>query len=327
MQSARRRTASGLPVNTNPPVLVGDVLIGESFAITPGTWTGSPSLTYSLLRDGAPIIGLVDVSKETIEAYEFLALDIGPQLILRESDSVSSTYADSDPVIYDDATHLPNTAIGVSTQGITPADGDTTVQAWAAALGGISCTLVADAATNRPAYSATGGAGSRPLVAFDGVDNVLKGAITKGAAFATYELGIVAKQLASGAAGDIAIGYYVPLTMVFSVQEQTGGKYRMTVVGGANVSTTTDPQTAMIHASGDAASGTINARINGTVEGTSSGTVTSRADGNTLCLGGNFSNAAASQFECQAWHCGPSLTADQRTHLRALLTYHTGVSA
>ena len=75
------------------------------------------------------------------------------------------------------ALQLPNTAIWISTSGLTLADGDTTVDSWLAGWGGIRPTLTAPAATNRPAYSPTGGTGGRPLVTFDGADNCLPDAL------------------------------------------------------------------------------------------------------------------------------------------------------
>lgn len=238
-----------------------------------------------------------------------------------EGGSTSWTFSQAES-----AAMLPNTAIGVSVSGLTLADGDTTVDSWEALYGGISTTLSAPNPTNRPAYSAAGGTGGRPIVQFDGLDNVLRViAFTKGSAFDDYEYGVVARQTADGDTGDRVIVYSKGLTSRFQINEKTIG-WRVSVAGGANVEPATDPSLAIIHFSGDAhTDGTINCRVGGTVVATASSTVTSRPDGETLSIGALPGGSVAGAFEVQAWYCGPALTEDQRTYLRALLTHYTGV--
>jgi hypothetical protein len=312
-------------VNTAPPALSGTFLIDQTLAVTPGTWTGSPSLTYTLLRDGAPISGLAGVSEATIEAYTLVAADIGPSLVLREVDSVSSTHADSSSIIYAHATHLPNTAIGVSTAGLTLADANTTVNQWAATLGGVSCTLAAGASTNRPAYNATGGVGSRPLVTFDGADDRLNGTFTKGSALTSRRAGVVGQRVAFGTGGDVWIGYSVSNSMVFGIRDHNAAAFQGVEASVATSASTTDPDGANGHywLANDGSSQTLG--VGGTTEDTDTATPTTRADGNLVVLGGGMLGAHAN-IAIQAWHFGPNLNSEQVTHLRALLSYHTGVS-
>lgn len=62
------------PMNSVPPVLGGDLYAGGSPAITPGTWSGSPSLTYSLEVDGVEV---ESGDQATVEAYVFTLGDEG----------------------------------------------------------------------------------------------------------------------------------------------------------------------------------------------------------------------------------------------------------
>ena len=326
----RRQPTGGVaPTITVAPVVAWAVEIGQSPAITPPTYTGDAgTITYTLKRDGAAVGAQTDRTEAQAETYAAVAADIGPSLRwdATVTNASGSGSANSNAVTFAHATYLPATAIGVSTSGLTTADNGTTVDQWAASLGGIACTLEAPAATNRPAYSASGGVGARPLVTFDGTDNGLDGPLTKGSAFANCELGFVGSRVAFGVAGALAISYSATgTTPHFSLQGASAAALRFS--GGANVNTTTDPDGTTAHYSGDALTGTWNARVAGTIQNTGSASVTSRADGGGLSLGSRVN--AASQwgnFALQAWYCGPALTSDQRTHLRALLTYHTGVA-
>jgi hypothetical protein len=317
------------PVITVAPVLAGPVSIGATIDVTAATVTGDPTPTvvYTLRRDGVAVAGLTDVSFATLAAHVYIAADIGPSLTVRVDASNSEGVADdvSNAIVFDDATFFPATAIAVSTAGISLVSGD--VDEWAATLGGVSCTLTAPGAAHRPDYSATGGVGSRPRVDC-GTSDRMNGSLTKGSDFTTYEWGIVARQTAPTATGARAITYTTATSVArFGIAESNVGDYRVFVAGGANVDPAIDPSVAMAHWSGDAASGTINARLNGTVEATASATVTTRPDGEEVALGALPSGVNPAAFQCQGWYCGPVLTSDQRLHLRALLTYHTGVAA
>lgn len=307
------------------PILMGPVEIGQSPTLIsrngdPGTWE------YTLYRDGSPIAGMENVTAAVLGTYTFVEADIGPRLwaVQTSGDGAGTNAAASNRIVFDDAAFFPDTAIGVSTAGIGLISGD--VQTWSGTLGGVPVTLAADEPTNRPAFDATGGVGGRPQVTFDGIDDCLHGILTKGSAWNDYEWGVIKFQTAPTAAGATTIAYTAGTVARFRLTERSDGTYRVTVAGGANVEPVI-ASTAMQHWSGDAASGgTINARLNGTVEATTASTVTSRPDGNSLSLGAVV-NVAPAAFHCQAWYCGPLLTATQRTHLRALLSYHTGVAA
>lgn len=324
------------PTITVAPVLSWTIGVGTSPSVTAPTYTGSPgTITYTLKRDGVNVAGVVDVSEATLEAYVTDtsadgACDIGPSMtvVATVTNAAGSDSDTSNAEVYDDAARLPETAIGVSTAGLTLADGDTTVDDWAATLGGISTSPDAPASTNRPAYSATGGTGSRPLVTFDGTDNVLDDAITKGSAWADYEYGIVGSRVAFGTAGDRWLAYMSSATTLrFGLADNNALTFRNSISGGVNLTSASDPDGVVAHYSGDAASGgTVNVRVGGAVDATTSSTVTSRADGDQIRLGGNGDGTNAGNIAIQAWYMGPLLTADQRTELRALLSYHTGVS-
>lgn len=310
--------ASGVtpPTNTVAPVASGTVEIGNNLSVTDGTWTGSPSFTYQWQRDG------VSISMATSSTYAVTSSDIGPVLrcIVTGTNAGGSTLASSNTLTFAHATYLPSTAIGTTAAGTTLADGNTTIDQWASSLGGVSCTLAASAPTNRPTWNATTGA------TFDGVDNHLVGTLTKGSAFATYEMGFVGERVVTGAASDLALGYAPSGTINFSLQDTNALALRWSVSGGANLTSTTDPDGLLTHWSGDGESGTLNLRIAGSVHVTTAATVTSRADGGSLCAGGRADGTASGNYIIRAWYCGPALTSTQRTHIRALLTYHTGVS-
>ena len=217
------------------------------------------------------------------------------------------------------AVQLPNTAIGISSEGLTLADSGTTVQAWASYLGGLSVTLTAPTTGQRPAYSATGGVGSRPLVSGDAIDNVLvaASAINFGS---TIELGYVGSY--AGTANRTVIALDDSTTYLWA---STGPQHRAnaltvnTVVSGA--------LSTPVHASGDAASAdVVNARIAGVIASTAAvgaGTFNARI----ALFARNSAGTNAGGGALQAWYIGPQLTASQRTYLRALLTHYTGVSS
>lgn len=307
----RRRAGTGDVV---PPTvgISGTVLIGETLT------AAHDGDSVQWFRDGVAISGA------TSDTYVVTASDIGPEITCEATNGAGTS--GSNTLLFDDAAMFPASAIGVSTAGLTLADSDTTVQSWAASLGAIACTLAAPGSANRPAYSAAGGTGGRPLVTTDGVDDVLIGSITKGSAWDNYETGIVGSRVAFGVSGDSWLSYFNSVSVRFGLQDNSLAAGRWSVVGGLNLAYTTDPDGVVAHYSGDAAAGTMNARVGGAVEATSAATVTSRADGGDVYLGGRVSGANAANIAVQAWYVGPALTSTQRDHLRALLTYHTGVA-
>ncbi len=340
MGRRRASLSSGVaPTITVAPVLAWTVEIGESPTLTDPTYTGDAgTITWTLYRDGVADGTINGVSKATAEAYVADEGDIGPELYF-EATVTNGSGSDADitsAVVFDDAAYLPDTAIWanpVSGHGITTADGGTTGDSWASGWGGVACTLAAPAATHRPAY-ATDGVGGRPTLTFDGVDNFLRGTLTKGSAFDTHELGVVGERLSFGTLSDYWFGYWVPNGGVFFLNDQDASRWRFTSGGAANLapSSTYNPDGVVAHYSGDAAPGDLNARVGGVSVATSALSPVSRADGNTVVMGASQTSVAgpygtvAANVKLHAAHIGPALTADQRTHLRALLTYLTGVS-
>ena len=314
------------PTITTPPVLAWTVEIGNTPTLTDPVYTGDPgTITWTLYRDGVADGTIANVSKATAEAYAAVAGDIGPDLHFGAT-VTNGTGSDSDvtnTVAFDDATYLPNTAIGVSTAGLTLADSDTTVDQWDASLGGVSATLSALTAANRPAYS-TGGVGARPLATFDGSTDYLVGTITKGSSFTTIEMGVVG-QLGSNSGMAYALNFGTGSNWIRR-QDVSPNKIQVRTLASATFATSTsDVNSTPLHFSADS-QGANNVRAGGTVEASTASGVTAQGDGSTLALGAFAAGTTPCAMSAQAWYVGPALTADQRTHLRALLTYHTGVA-
>lgn len=328
------------PVATVAPSIDTTPLIGDSVDYT--TPTTSPAydtvVSVSMYRDGEVIPELDAVDVATLDAYTYVADDIGPTLTLAFTVSLNGyqTTTTSAGVVFDDATYFPDTAIWANPDNstMTLADSDTTVDQWASGWGGVSSTLTAPASNHRPGYS-TGGVSGRPILTFDGTDDFLRGSFTKGSAFTTHEIGIVGERVSFGILSDYWFGYWVPNGGVFFLSDQDASRWRFTSGGAANVapSTTYDPDGVLAHYSGDAAPGDLNARVNGVSVATSAASPVSRADGNTVVMGASQVSTVgpygtvASNIIVHAAYLGPALSADQRTHLRALLTYLTGVAS
>ena len=332
-------TGGAAPTITVAPVLAWTVEIGNSPTLTDPVYTGDAgTITWTLYRDGVADGTIAGVSKATAEAYVAVAADIGPNLHFGAT-VTNGTGSDSDvtnTVVFDDAAYLPDTAIWanpVAGHGITTADAGSTGDSWQSGWGGVSCLLEAPASTHRPAY-ATDGVGGRPTLTFDGVDDFLRGTFTKGSAFADHEIGVVGERIAFGTLGDIWLGYWRPNSPRFYINDQDAPRWRFTSGGAANVtpSSTYDPDGVLAHYSGDGVTGTISARVAGVAVATASASPVSVEDGQRVIMGaaqtsevGPYGTVAAN-VKIHGAHCGPALTSDQRTHLRALLTYLTGVA-
>lgn len=304
--------------NLTAAVLSGTVLIGNTLTVTPGTWSRPTSLLYSLMRDDVPI--LRKVSSAEIEAYPLVFQDIGPPLILVTHSLAGGGYSESAPVYYDDAAHLPATAIWDSKEGVTQAG---TVSAWASSYGGLAVTLTAAGAPNQPLYDATGGIGGRPLITFDGTDDALEGTITKGSAWNDYEQGWIGKRAAFDTISEPILGFLNAGTYRWSFADRTTTTVRFNVNGGANQDYTITNGTT-IHLGGRSVGGTQTLDVNGVEVVTGAGTTTSRADPGTVRMG---STTACPLVSFQNAYMSANLTSDQRLHLRALLTYLSGHTA
>ena len=328
--------AGSLPVITTAPVLAWTIELGNTPTLTAPVYTGADGVvTWTLYRDDTPDDTIVDVDTATAQAYaaQWSGTAVGPndigcqlRFLAKVTTPAGYDLAFTNAVVFNDVTYLPDTAIGVSTAGITTEDFGTTVDQWAPTLGGLAASTapaVASSAFARPAYFDTGGVGGRPRIASDGTDDALVGAsITRGAAWLDSEMGIVGFRTLYDTVSDTYIGY---LDVIY-LNDRNVSEFRFTVSGGANVNTGVNPDLTPTHLSGDSDATDLNARQNGTVVGTFAIAQPSRADGNAYSLFASTIGTRFASMSYQAWYLGGKLTTDQRLHLRALLTYHTGIS-
>ncbi len=328
-----------IPVITAAPVLAWTIGVGASPAITAPTYTGTPgTITYTLKRDGVNVAGVVDVSEAVLEAYVTDtsadgACDIGPSMTVEATvtNAVGSDSDTSNAVVYDDATRLPNTAIWISTDGVTTADAGATIDVWASTLGGVSCTITAPAAGQRPAHNATGGVGSRPLITTDGTDDVMNGALTVGSTHGHTWYAVTGARVAFGALGDRWLGYGAGSTNYYGMQDRTTTTLYQNCDTGSLIAASGDPDGNNQRWWCKRDKPTLSASLGygTTTTASSSGGMTgenNRADGGTVSFGSNLSGTASANIAVQAIDFGQDLTADQLTELRALLSYHTGIA-
>lgn len=308
-------------VNTVAPVASGTFAIGQVLSTTNGTWTGTddltgPAYTYQWYRDGLAIGGA------TSSTYIVTSLDVGPEVQCRVSrtNSLGTTHAFSNSLIFDDVTYLPNSIIWISSEGETLSGSE--VLSWASSYGGLSATFNALSATQRPLYNATGGVGGRPIITGDGINDQLEAALPGGLSSLSREGGIV-YSVASP-----------PVTSTVILTAVDGSGNQVLTVGIHDPATTGYVRLISLSHAGFA--GPAHVSCDGT---TTTGT-NLRKSGTVVASGGNaapwtptFLKALSfgggtfpSNASLQAVYYGEQLTADQRTHLRALLTYHTGVA-
>lgn len=314
MQGARRhRLGAAAPTIS----ISGTVLIGETL-----TASATDTTSYEWRRDG------VAIPSATASTYVVTADDIGPELTCVATGPGGAT--ESNALLYDDAAHLPDTAIGVSTAGLTLADSDTTVDAWAATLGGkaVSLTLSALSAAARPAYAATGGAGGRPLLTWDGAGDVLRATgVTFGGTWSGLALDVVGVLAGPETSGDRIMRFASGDLFTLGTQGTPVATLVASGAGGATSvgSTVITGSQRLMTAEWDGATQSV--AINGTVEDSDANTHAAYADGVVIALGADAGGGGSIALSAQAWAVSRgSLTSTQRTHLRALLTYHTGVS-
>jgi hypothetical protein len=216
---------------------------------------------------------------------------------------------------------LPFSSIGISQQGVTQAG---TVSAWQSYLGGISVSLVQAVGASQPTYDPSGGIGGRPLVTFDGVDDVMKGPITKGSAFSDFEMGIVGQRVTFASAADFWILYETVIAgLLFGIRDASAATWRVT--SNIDLNATSDPDGVTAHYSANAITGVYDTRKNSVLESTSAGAYTTQADTQVLALGGRSGVAAHANIAVQAWYLGPQLSGAQRTYLQGLLAFYTGI--
>ncbi len=328
------------PANTVAPVISsnGSVIgVGETLTTTNGTGTGTaPVFTYQWQR-GATFGGggsFANIALATASTYLIVAADVGFTLrcVVTATNAAAAVSANSNSLIYLHATDLPNTAVWVSQSGVTTADAGSTVDSWASAFGGRSATIgPAASGSVRPAYSATGGVGSRPLITWDGVDDVIKGVVTTGSAFdgtTGCTMAWLGQRVSFASAGDVWMQYEddISAAALYAIRDVSASLWRGTDISVADLNATSDPDGVNALYQFDLATNAWAVRKNGTSEATSASAVTARNDSEVLALGGRTTSSAYANVSAQAIVFGKLLGSSQRTNLRALLTNATGVS-
>lgn len=204
---AARRVASGsgVPVNTVPPTISGTVAHGNILTATPGTWTGSPSITVQWYAGASPISGATGATY-TVDRAEG---GYYGGIFYRENDSVSATSADSNALAYDYLTALGTVAIAHDmAEDVTVVTGEIDSMLD---QGPNSNTIAAPTSNKRPAYAATDAAfNSQPTGTGDGIDDTLR----------------IAAATTGGTVGPGA------LVMVGKLDVNTNGRVCMAYAGG-----------------------------------------------------------------------------------------------
>lgn len=222
---------------------------------------------------------------------------------------------------------LPQTAVWISQQGVTVATG---VSQWVSYLGGVSSALVQATGGFQPAYNAIGGVGGRPLITFDGVDDVLKGGFLKNPAlFADLEMGYIGQRVAYVSVSDVWMMLEETATgaFIYGIRDQSATQWHGTTATQTIVSVGSDPDGVNAHYSWDAAPGAFNLRVGGVVNATSGQPFGSDAGtGRSLAIGGRTAVGTYANIAGQAHYAGALLSAAQRTYLRAALTFYTGIN-
>jgi hypothetical protein len=90
--------ASGGPVNTSPPFVVGDAVVGQQLSADNGTWTGTPTFTYQWQRCTALGSSCISIPGSTTNGYTVASTDLGFTLRVRVTghNSAGSAAAFSD---------------------------------------------------------------------------------------------------------------------------------------------------------------------------------------------------------------------------------------
>lgn len=317
------------PTITVAPVLTWTGGIGSSPVLTDPVYTGDPgTITWTYYRDGVPDGTINGVNKATAEAYvaawSGTTTGVNDNAVSRVfratvTNGSGSDFADSNAQTYDDSA-LP-IAAGTTEDDLVLADGDTTIDQWGSSIGSIAATITAPVSSARFAYSATGGAGGRPLATSDGSADRLRGAITRGSNFPNVEIGVVARLLTNtGTKYLCSWGAGTWLRRTDATALRVGGR---TVLGGVITTTSNADPMTYVSADGDAAGCVI--RVAGASESTGSGGASPESDGAFFELAGFGASTYCAQ-EMQGWVVGARLTTGQRLDLRALLTARTGIA-
>ena len=223
---------------------------------------------------------------------------------------------------------LPSSSIWISQFGVTT--GSFGVSVWSSSFGGINTVLTAPVPGDEPAYELTGGVGGRPLIVPDGLGDTLEGTFTKGSVFDNGELGFVGRAGTGEGTAARVFGYHASSTQRWSVLRHTPPTEMNTSRNdGSSVTTndTTNRDGEIGHWTAITDETNLRILLNGVeMANAGSGQAVSFADGGTIKFF-EYAGAATnrSTSAAQAGYIGPRLSDEQRTYLRALLTYYTGV--
>lgn len=318
-------------INIVPPSLTGTVIIGNSPIVNPGTWSKSGDNVYSLYRDNVSIKGYDKVSKSTIESYQYSSIDIGPDISVKEFSLIGGMSASSGPIEFPHATYLSESAIWVSSMGLTTevSGGVVVAKSWQSSFGGLSVTL-SSSDINRQPLVMTGVLGNpAPQLIFDGVDDEMHGTITKGSTWNAGEWAIVGSRVLFGTLGDVIIGHATAAGgLRYALRDRTANS----LYNGSGVGTyigTTDPDNRTERWWGQRDATTTYAAIgyrDTTDVSSNVASINAYADGEDVIVGGLQDGTTATNIRVQAIDTNSLLTSDQRLHLRALLSYWTGVA-
>jgi hypothetical protein len=221
------------------------------------------------------------------------------------------------------AVQLPDAAVWVSGTGVTAT---TTVSAWASSYGGRSATLSQAGGTLQPAYSAAGGSGGRPLITFDGVDDVLEGVLTTGSPWSAAELGVAGSRVAFAAASDAWMMIHQSGGFIVGIRDQSATAAHMTTAT-TTANGTSDPDAVPGYYHGTAVAGDVRMRKNGATEGTApSGSFGPYSEPLTVAIGGRVATGAYANLAVQGAVASRSILSQlQREYLRQLLMRHTSI--
>jgi hypothetical protein len=184
--------AVAAPVNSVAPVIAGTVTIGGSVTITAGTWSGAPTLTYTLVRGGVDDGTEVNRTEAQAEAYAFVAADIGPTLVWREiaTNAGGTVTEDSNALQWTPAQLTNLRAWYRGDLGVTLAGAD--VSAWADQSG--NGNDLATGGTSPLFIGLDAGFNQKPAVQFDGgTEWLTNAAFSWGAALTAASVWCVAR--------------------------------------------------------------------------------------------------------------------------------------
>lgn len=212
---------------------------------------------------------------------------------------------------------LPDTAVWFSQNGVTVSTG---VSQWDSSYGGLVASVAQATGSQQPAYSASGGAGGRPVITGDGVDDILSDAMY---AYVTssIELGVVLHAYSDSSNNARLISRGVGPSSAYINQRIDGTVRAASPVAQA---TSIVPPSGAQHFSGDSDGSTAtNIRLNGVAAATTTADAIALSD--RLDIFGYPATGYYASCSMQAAYIGSKLTDEQRTYLRYLLWAKTGI--